>query len=62
MRWPTRSRVVGFPYGLPVSRTGAPAPRGDPTAKRVLLWFAIIVGLLVGFWLETLVAALIVAT
>jgi hypothetical protein len=31
-------------------RTGAPAPRGNSTTKRVLLWFAIMVGLRVGFW------------
>jgi Protein of unknown function (DUF4236) len=33
------------------ARTGAPAPRGNSTTGRVLLWFAIIVGLLLGFWL-----------
>ncbi len=62
MRSPSRPPVVGLPDELPLLRTGAPPPRSDPTAKRVLLWFAIIVGLMVGFWLETLVAALVSAT
>jgi len=43
-------------------RTGAPPRGGDPTTKRVLLWFAIIIGLLVGFWLETVVVALVQGT
>jgi len=62
MRWPSRSSDVSVPNALPLLGTGAPPPRSDPTAMRVLLWFAIIVGLMVGFWLETLVAALVRAT
>jgi len=66
MRWPSRSVEASPPHGLSLLRsrstarirTGAPAPRGDPTTKRVLLWFAIIGGLMVGFWLQTIVVAL----
>ena len=66
MRWPTRSADLVIPHRLPLLRaigarvrTGAPRRRGDPTTQRVLLWFAIIVGLLAGFWLETILVVLV---
>jgi hypothetical protein len=54
MRPPSRIAVARLPRISSRLRTGAPPPHRDETSLRVLLWLAMIAGLLAGFALATI--------
>jgi hypothetical protein len=62
MRPPSRIAVARLPRTYSLLRKGAPSPRRDETSLRVLLWLAMIIGLLAGFSLVALVAGALAAS
>jgi hypothetical protein len=58
---PSRIAAALLPRNASRLRTGAPPPRRDETSLRVLLWLAMIAGLLAGFALATFVVRAVAA-